>query len=190
MEDMRQFYAHIAFNHSFIRDAQFRPAVEFALSNHDEVQVVGDVERRVSVENNFRDIDGRSIMDAIVAYDGDQNYMGYIFENRPQLFGENNAPENAQENGNNLVIDGLKDGFANGLENLKRKNDKKKYRDLANTSIILGDLKKEIKVPDENGVLKAYTLPQGGELGGLIMGFAGTDDFGNKIYGNLPERAE
>ena len=80
------------------------------------------------------------------------------------------------------VYDNLNRLMEKGIVSVVLKDNKKHFRDLVNTTIVVKDMNKEITVQDDAHNEKTYELP--GELVGKIIGFSGTNDFGNKIDGD------
>jgi len=187
-EDILGFYKKIAFNYVFLRDDQFRGAIEFAF------------------RYNITDRDGNTVLQASSKYGMDSERLANMMLQKGDFYRRENMFRNylSQTSTPNrgvwgkvastphVLVNSAKNMAARAknifsrkteqynsgqdviraLNNAKKQGNKKNFRDLANMSLVMDDLKK-IEV-DGAGT----TLPD--ELVAKIIGYS-PNDFGNKI---------
>lgn len=197
-EDMLSLCQHIAFNYSFVNDQQFRPVLDFALNNNirdihgktvfkaastygqkDNVLKLLETRRPLYTSNNlFKHWLGEKPepKKRWFFHNAVQKTKSFFCNIKNKVFGETRATGTQ----NQRAYDAKKD-YTSTLDYLKTHGEKQQFRNMANTMIVMENMKK-VKTPDVNMFTgEQNTMPD--EIAAKIMGFAGTD-FGKKVNFN------
>ena len=171
LNDIESFYQYIVFNRPFLEQPQFRTAIDFVQKQR----------------HNILDMNGKTLFEAQAEHGTKNTFeqaVSNALETKGELYNNNNVlknwlaeqptPVEQSEPDRNRT---MTEQYEQALRTAKRKNNKKRFRELLNPLLVKRELRK-IKIPSKAKKESQQLLPN--ELVGRIMGYAGTD-FGDKL---------
>lgn len=165
-EEVTELMRHIQFNYRFFHDAALQNTVSVAL-------------RARAVDHR-----GRTVFQAAPIYIHDDarlatilSQSGGMFYRRSMSYDEGHTAFRKSF----AIFDIKKDEFEIALENAKDSRNKKLFRSLGNTAIVVEDLQKEVMVKDDRNQDKIYPAGFPAGIAVKITDFIG-GDYGKSLY--------